>query len=191
MASLRLDPKRLLDFTLALAAIAPAGVIIGVCALLIRHGSSGPGIFRQIRIGRGGVPFTCLKLRTMYADTREAPSHQTGGSAVTPLGKTLRHYKLDELPQLWNVLRGEMSFVGPRPCLPSQSELVEARRKNGVLALRPGITGVAQVQGIDMSDPARLAREDAKYLSDHSLLRDIRLIAATILGSGKGDRVSS
>lgn len=190
MASLKSTTKRGFDIAIALLALVPMIVIVTFCILLIRRGSSGPGVFRQIRVGRDGLPFICLKLRTMFVDTREAPSHETGASAVTPVGKVLRHYKLDELPQIWNVLIGDMSFVGPRPCLPSQIELIAARRANGTLSLRPGITGVAQVQGIDMSDPVALALEDSKYLGRISLGYDLKLIIATVLGSGKGDRVS-
>lgn len=101
----------------------------------------------------------------------------------------LRRTKLDELPQLWNVLWGEMSLVGPRPCLPTQELLVEERRARGVLALRPGITGLAQVDGIDMSDPVRLARRDADYLQSASFAGDILLLFKTFLGRGGGDRV--
>jgi O-antigen biosynthesis protein WbqP len=110
---------------------------------------------------------------------------------VTPAGRWLRRSKLDELPQLWNVLRGEMSFVGPRPCLPSQVELVAARRARGLYAIRPGITGVAQVAGLDMSDPQRLAAADAEYLETMSLRTDLRLMLMTAFGAGKGDRVRS
>jgi O-antigen biosynthesis protein WbqP len=180
--------KRLFDLLTALTLILPAGLLILICVVLVRLQSPGPGIFRQVRIGRHGAPFTCLKLRTMYFGTQNVPSHEAAKSAVTPLGAALRHYKLDELPQLWNVITGDMSFVGPRPCLPSQSELIGARRRRGVLALRPGITGVAQVQGIDMSEPELLAGEDAKYLNKSGLAEDMRLMLATLLGSGRGDR---
>jgi len=108
---------------------------------------------------------------------------------VTPLGRWLRRLKLDELPQLWNVLRGDMSLVGPRPCLPSQTELIAERRARGVYALRPGITGVAQVAGVDMSDPPRLAALDATYLATVSAAADLRLLLATVRGAGRGDRI--
>jgi lipopolysaccharide/colanic/teichoic acid biosynthesis glycosyltransferase len=91
------------------------------------------------------------------------------------------------LPQIFNVLRGDMSFVGPRPGLPVQAELTEERRRRGVFALRPGITGLAQVRGIDMSDPARLAAVDADYAASRSLAGDLRLIWRTFAGSGRGD----
>jgi O-antigen biosynthesis protein WbqP len=182
--------KRATDLLIALLLLLPASLAIAVCVALIRLQSPGPGIFRQQRIGRDGAVFTCLKLRTMYKGTENAPSHETPQSAVTPLGAVLRHYKLDELPQIWNVLTGDMSFVGPRPSLTTQTELIEARRRRGVLALRPGITGPAQMLGIDMSEPERLAEEDAKYISSSGVIGDLRLMLATALGAGRGDRTS-
>jgi O-antigen biosynthesis protein WbqP len=180
--------KRAFDLAIALALLLPAAVIVLVCAALVRLQSPGPGILRQTRIGRDGAPFTCLKVRTMFFGTPNLPSHETAKSAVTPIGAFLRRSKLDELPQVWNVLKGEMSFVGPRPCLPAQRELTEARQRRGVLALRPGITGPAQVRGIDMSDPERLAEADAGYLVKSGIAEDMRLMLATLFGSGRGDR---
>jgi O-antigen biosynthesis protein WbqP len=111
------------------------------------------------------MQFRCHKLRTMYAGTASMPTHEVSVSRITPIGGFLRRTKLDELPQLWNVLKGEMSLVGPRPCLPAQTVLVEERRRRGVAALRPGITGTAQLRGVDMADPAKLAEIDAEYLA--------------------------
>lgn len=181
--------KRIADLAIALIGLPLALPVVLVCMALVKASSRGPAIFRQTRVGLNEEPFTCYKLRTMYVETASAPSHEVAASAVTPVGGWLRRLKLDELPQLWNIVRGEMSFVGPRPCLPSQVELVEARRTRGLYAIRPGITGVAQVAGIDMSDPERLARRDAEYLEDMSLATDLRLIIATVLGAGRGDRV--
>lgn len=182
--------KRIADIVIALLGLPVALPLILVCVVLVKWSSPGPAIFRQTRVGLREQPFTCYKLRTMYIDTRDLPSHETAASAVTPTGRWLRRLKLDELPQLWNILRGDMSFVGPRPCLPSQVELIKARRARGLYAVRPGITGVAQVAGIDMSDPQRLAEIDAEYLSTISLLTDLRLILATAFGAGRGDRVA-
>jgi O-antigen biosynthesis protein WbqP len=181
--------KRAFDFFVALLALPFAALLILAFGIVVRLTSPGPAIFRQTRIGRGGKPFTCLKLRTMRQDTRDAPSHEVGASAVTGVGHLMRRTKIDELPQLWNILRGEMSFVGPRPCLPSQQALIEARRRYGLDAILPGITGVSQVAGVDMSAPERLAALDATYLDDMSLGRDLQLILATIFGAGRGDRV--
>ncbi|MCO5064546.1 MAG: sugar transferase [Rhizobiaceae bacterium] len=180
---------RLFDTGAAAIGLLLASPVLLACALLIRLDSPGPALLRQVRIGENGKPFTCVKLRTMHADTGDRPTHEVGRSAVTRVGHFLRRTKLDELPQLWNVLAGDMNIVGPRPCLPTQLELIEARRKAGVLAMRPGITGVSQIAGVDMSDPERLAKLDATYR--RSLSADLRIIAATILGAGQGDRTTS
>ena len=184
-----MSTKRLADLAMALLLLPLAAPIVLAAIAAIRAPSPGPAIFRQTRVGLSERPFTCYKLRPMYADTRDAPSHETTAAAVTPVGRWLRRLKVDELPQLWNILRGDMSFVGPRPCLPAQTELIAARRARGLYAIPPGITGVAQVAGVDMSDPERLAALDATYLTDMSLRRDLRLLLATALGAGRGDRV--
>ena len=183
--------KRLFDIVLALIAAPFALVLVLACSVAIRRASPGPVLFKQVRIGTNEMPFVCYKLRTMYVHTPHAPSHHMTASSVTPAGLWLRRLKLDELPQLWNILRGEMSFVGPRPCLPSQVELIAARRARGLAGLSPGITGVSQVAGVDMSDPERLAILDATYLKDMSIFADLRLILQTALGAGRGDRVSN
>jgi O-antigen biosynthesis protein WbqP len=123
--------KRALDLVLAVFGLLVAAPVMLICLVAIRLTSPGPALLRQTRVGRYEQPFTCFKLRTMHADTRLAPSHETPATAVTPLGAWLRRLKLDELPQLWNVIRGEMSLVGPRPCLPAQKELIAARRERG------------------------------------------------------------
>lgn len=181
--------KRALDFAAALAGLIVTAPVIAICVLLIRRNSPGPGIFSQVRVGRHGRHFTCYKLRTMGQDTPNVASHEASAAQVTSIGRILRRTKLDELPQLWNVLRGEMSLVGPRPCLPSQEVLVREREKRGVLTIRPGITGLAQVRGIDMSDPVRLAEVDAAYLREASTLFDLKLIIRTVLGRGRGDAI--
>ena len=135
-------------------------------------------------------PFICLKLRTMRDDTPSAASHDIGHTAITPVGHWLRKAKLDELPQLWNVLRGDMSLVGPRPCLPIQTELIEARDRLGVYRVRPGVTGPAQILGIDMSEPHRLAEVDAQWLAHSSVGSYAKAILLTAVGRGLGkDRV--
>lgn len=172
---------------LALALAFPALILVAVFGILVRLESSGPAIFRQKRVGRGLREFTIFKLRTMKTGTADLPSHVAGTTHMSRIGPFLRRFKLDELPQLLNVIRGDMSFVGPRPCLPSQSELIEERDRLGVFAIRPGITGVAQVLGYDMSNPQKLAQVDAQYLSTWRLTTDLRLLASTIMGKGHGD----
>jgi O-antigen biosynthesis protein WbqP len=181
--------KRAFDLAAAAVGLFVLAPVVVACALLVRLSSQGPVIFRQARVGKHERVFTCYKLRTMLTDTVHVPTHQMAASAVTPIGKHLRRLKLDELPQLWNVLKGDMSFVGPRPCLPTQVELIAARRRRGLADLLPGITGVSQVAGIDMSDPERLAASDARYLEAMSLRTDVLLIWQAVAGAGRGDRV--
>lgn len=146
-------------------------------------------LFRQERVGRYQQPFILLKFRTMRPNTVSVATHLADASAVTSFGSFLRRTKLDELPQLWNVLKGEMSLVGPRPCLFNQSELIEERSKRDVFSVRPGITGLAQVQGFDMSNPELLAETDEKMLELLNLRSYFRYIFLTVLGKGSGDRV--
>lgn len=182
--------RRLLDITFAVSVVVLFWWLLALVYGAVRLESKGPGIFRQVRIGRGGVPFTCYKFRTMHVDTPHVGTHEVAAASVTATGGFLRRTKLDELPQIVNLLRGEMTLIGPRPCLPSQTQLVEERRKRGVLALMPGISGLAQVQGIDMSDPVRLARTDALYLATQGLILDLKIALSTFTGRSMQDRVN-
>jgi len=146
-------------------------------------------IFRQERVGRNKEPFILVKFRTMKKDTESVASHLANAGSITSFGKFLRRTKLDELPQLWNVLKGEMSLVGPRPCLFNQDELIAEREALGVLDVRPGITGLAQINDIDMSTPRLLAETDAKMLAELNLKQYFHYIVLTALGKGAGDRV--
>lgn len=125
----------------------------------------------------------------MPPGTLSVGTHLINASAVTSLGKFLRRSKLDELPQLINVIRGDMSLVGPRPCLPNQIELVEERDKRQVFSVRPGITGLAQIKNIDMSKPRKLAIYDRLMIRNFRLSNYFCLIIATTVGLGFGDRV--
>ena len=146
-------------------------------------------LFRQTRVGRNQQPFTLVKFRTMSVGTASVATHLASSSSITPFGSFLRRTKLDELPQLWNVLWGDMSLVGPRPCLPNQHELITAREALNVFVTRPGITGLAQVQGIDMSTPEKLAQVDAQMLQTLTLSDYFRYILQTVTGKGQGDRI--
>ena len=147
-------------------------------------------LFKQERIGRNQKPFILIKFRTMLPGTPSIASHLSSASAVTSVGKILRRTKLDELPQLWNVLKGEMSLVGPRPNLYNQEELVAARSDKAVYDVRPGITGLAQIQGIDMSNPQLLAEVDARMLTTLNLKNYFRYIFLTLMGKGLGDKIN-
>ena len=179
--------KRGLDIAISVLGLIIGSPIILITIGLVRLETPGPGIFRQIRLGRHRRTFTMYKVRTMRLGTGDAPSHKVGVNSVTDVGRVLRNLKLDELPQLWNVLRGDMSLVGPRPCLPSQSELIRERLERGVFEVRPGITGLAQIRGIDMSAPECLAAIDAEYIRDRTFAGDLKLIFRTLGGSGRGD----
>lgn len=179
--------KRLADIILALLLLLPAAVIIGIAAIAVRLETPGSPIFLQTRVGRNRRPFKMIKLRTMAKGTAAGASHEIGDSTITRVGRFLRQSKIDELPQIWSVLIGSMSFVGPRPCLPMQSELVEERERRGVFALRPGITGKAQVMAIDMSQPARLAAIDAEYAQERTFWGDLVIMLQTAAGGAYFD----
>lgn len=148
-------------------------------------------IFYQERVGRGQATFMLVKFRTMRRDTPNVASHLADFSSITPLGHFLRRSKLDELPQLWNVLKGDLTLVGPRPGLPNQPELTVARDKLGIFEVRPGITGLAQINGIDMSTPELLAQTDARMIAEMSVRNYFKYIFLTVLGKGSGDRIRS
>jgi len=182
--------KRFIDLAVAVSVFALLWWAMALIWAIVRLQSPGPGIFAQDRVGRNGREFVCYKFRTMELGTRQAGTHEVSAAAITPFGRFLRATKLDELPQAWNILRNEMSLVGPRPCLPTQTALIAARQRLGVLGAKPGITGLAQINGIDMSDPERLARWDARYLALQSLRLDITIGLATLIGRGQGDKVA-
>jgi lipopolysaccharide/colanic/teichoic acid biosynthesis glycosyltransferase len=182
--------KRLLDVVVALLlSIAVLPVILVLGALILGIDRHNP-FFAQRRLGRNELPFTMYKLRTMKSDTLDVPTHEVSASSVSKLGGFLRRTKLDELPQLWSVIRGDMSFVGPRPGLVDHDELTVNRRALNVFSLVPGITGVSQIDRIDMSDPKRLAESDARYIGRDSLSGDIGIMWATLMGKGSGDRIN-
>jgi len=168
-------------------------LLIGLPLLLlltfIGFFDTGSPIFRQQRVGRFQKPFTLVKFRTMRLGTSSVATHLADARAITQFGRFLRRTKLDELPQLWNVLKGEMSLVGPRPCLYSQEELIAERSHRGVFDALPGITGLAQINEIDMSTPSLLADTDAKMLESLNVSAYFRYIFITIFGKGAGDRV--
>lgn len=179
---------RVLDLVFSLV-----GLVLGFPVLLVIYVlclfDTGSPLFRQERVGRGQKPFILVKFRTMAVDTASVASHLASTASITPLGRILRRTKLDELPQLWNVLKGEMSLVGPRPNLFNQHELIAARQAHGVYQVRPGITGLAQINDIDMSTPELLAETDARMIRDMSLSHYFRFIVQTVTGKGAGDRV--
>ena len=149
----------------------------------------GNPIFQQFRVGRNKKPFILYKFRTMNPDAPQIATHLISSDLVTPWGSFLRRNKLDELPQLWNVIRGDMSFVGPRPCLLSQEEIIEMRTTQNLFSMRPGITGLAQIRGVDMSNPAQLTETDAEMMKSFSVGKYCTYLLLTLFGFGRGDRI--
>jgi O-antigen biosynthesis protein WbqP len=171
------------------------GLIVGFPVLLVIYliglFDTGSPIFIQERVGRNKQPFALVKFRTMSIGTASVASHLLSNSSITPLGSFLRRTKLDELPQLWNVLKGEMSLVGPRPNLYNQDELIKERELLNVYNVRPGVTGLSQISNIDMSTSKLLAATDSKMIDNLTIISYFDYIIKTVLGKGSGDRVKS
>ena len=177
--------KRVLDMVFSGALLFFLWLPMLCIAILIRLTSPGEAIFRQTRVGRNGRFFTCYKFRTMI---REAPPNcptvalTDAERYVTPIGRILRKTSLDELPQLWNVLKGEMSLVGPRPLIPKEETVHRLRMQNGVYRVRPGMTGLAQINGRDFMSDTEKAAFDTRYAERMTLWEDIRILWRTFGG---------
>ena len=181
---------RLIDFVAALFGLVlalPIFLVVFVIGLF----DTGSPLFFQERVGKDKKPFTLVKFRTMSVDTKSVASHLASQTSITKLGAFLRKTKLDEFPQLWNVLKGEMSLVGPRPNLFNQEELIDARDSKNVYSVRPGITGLAQIQNIDMSTPVKLAKTDSIMIKKMTLKNYFLYIIKTVTGAGAGDAVKN
>lgn len=160
-----------------------------VILLIIGFFDNGSPIFQQERVGRDKKPFRLVKFRSMHMNAPSVATHLASASLITPFGNFLRKSKLDELPQLWNVLIGDMSLVGPRPSLVNQIELILERESRGVYSVRPGITGLAQINKIDMSTPKLLAETDEKLINELNTITYFKFVFLTIIGMGFGDRI--
>tara|TARA_R110002051_G_scaffold299550_1_gene366723 strand:+ start:1879 stop:2427 length:549 start_codon:yes stop_codon:yes gene_type:complete len=179
---------RLIDFLAAffgLLLLWPILLIVTIIGLF----DTGSPIFIQTRVGRNQKPFKLIKFRTMARDTQSVASHLASNASITKLGNFLRKTKIDELPQLINVVKGEMSLVGPRPNLFNQEELIKERDALGVYNVLPGVTGLAQVQNIDMSTPKLLAETDKHMIDTLNIRNYFKYILMTVTGSGSGDAV--
>ena len=175
--------KRMMDIVLSVAAIFVLALPMLIIAVIVRIDSPGPALFRQTRVGRAGKEFIMLKFRTMKTSApHDMPTDEFEGASqyVTRTGKFLRRSSLDELPQLFNILRGHMSIIGPRPALPSQTELLARRDQNGAALLRPGLSGRAQINGRDMLDDAKKAELDGEYAEKVSFTFDVKCFFGTI-----------
>ena len=181
---------RKFDFFLALFGLVSLLPLIVLILLILYFDNQSP-LFYQQRIGKNMKIFTLIKFRTMRKGTKNSATHLVDSSQITKMGAILRKTKLDEIPQLLNVLKGEMSFVGPRPCLPSQYELINLRKKLNVHRFLPGITGLAQIKGIDMSNPLLLANTDLEMVKNFNIKLYFYFIFKTLMGNGLGDRVKN
>lgn len=182
--------KRAIDLLASLVLTAALSPVFLLLAGLVRASSRGPAIFRQTRVGKDGRNFTIYKFRTMYLSVpRMVPTHALKGAArcITPAGKLMRRWSLDELPQLFNVLRGDMSLVGPRPALPNQTDLLAARRANGASALRPGLTGWAQINGRNEIPTALKAHYDGEYVKKIGFCFDFKCVVGTLTKRSASD----
>lgn len=184
--------KRAFDILAALAGLVLLSPLLAGIALAVRLGSPGPALHWSSRVGRFNAIFKMPKFRTMRTGAPNVATHllPDPDAWITPLGRFLRRSSLDELPQLWSVLTGDMSLVGPRPALFNQDDLVALRTAAGVDALRPGVTGWAQINGRDDLPVPEKARLDAEYLARQGLLLDLKIILITLVAtfSGRGVR---
>ena len=184
--------KRVMDFMLALIGIILLAIPMLLIALIIKIDSPGPALFKQKRIGIRKTHFNILKFRTMRIDTpHDAPTHQLKGatSYITRVGAFLRKTSLDELPQLLNILKGDMSIIGPRPALWNQYDLIEERDKYGANDIRPGLTGWAQINGRDELEISVKAKLDGQYVEKMSFTFDVQCFIGTIISVIKRDGI--
>lgn len=179
---------RIIDFLISFLGLLFLWPIL-LIVIVISFFDTGSPVFVQTRVGKNKKPFKLIKFRTMSIDTKSVASHLASNSSITKLGAFLRKTKIDELPQLINVLKGDMSLVGPRPNLFNQDELIAERDKLGVYDVLPGVTGLAQIQNIDMSTPELLARTDREMINTLDIKKYFKYILMTLTGSGSGDAV--
>ena len=175
--------KRLVDLAIALLAVGFFAIPMLVLALVIKLTSSGPALYWSNRVGRKNRMFKMPKFRSMRIDTPAVATHllQNPDQWLTPIGSFLRKSSLDELPQLWSILKGDMSFVGPRPALFNQDDLIAMRTEKGIHELLPGLTGWAQINGRDDMSIHRKVQLDAEYLQRRSLSFDLKILWITAL----------
>lgn len=173
--------KRLVDLLVAATALIVLSPLMLIVVLLIKLFDPGPIIFRQVRVGKDGCDFDFFKFRSMPEGTKSLPSDQVGKVRLTWIGRLIRRSNLDELPQLWLVLVGKMSLIGPRPPLRTQQELLVLRLQNGALRCRPGLSGLAQVNSYDGMSVAEKAGYDGKYARRISFWGDVSILLETFL----------
>ena len=184
--------KRMLDFVLSLIAIVVLSPIFLIVGIAIKINDDGPIFFRQMRVGKENRQFEIFKFRTMKMNApKNCPTHllDNPNQWITSIGKFLRKTSLDELPQIWNILKGNMSIVGPRPSLPNQKDLNHLRDLNGASQIRPGLTGLAQISGRDELEIELKAALDGKYASNITFVNDLKIFLKTFVAVFKSEGV--
>lgn len=177
--------KRVVDIVLSAGALVAGLPVMIVAGLAIWLEDRGPALFRQTRVGKGGSAYLLFKLRSMPVNSGDLPSTQAGQLRTTRVGRIIRRTNVDELPQLFNILRGDMSVVGPRPALASQTELIVLRRTSGAFDCKPGLTGLAQVNSYDGMPETEKAEWDGRYAAGISFVNDCRIILRTVAYLGR------
>lgn len=183
--------KRVLDIMLSSIAIIVFAIPMLIIGIVIKLNSKGPILFKQQRIGKDGIHFEIYKFRSMYIETPNISTEALGdpSSYITPVGKFIRKTSLDELPQLFNILKGDMAIVGPRPALYNQYELIAMRDAVGVNNIRPGLTGYAQVMGRDMISDEEKVEFDKYYVDNYSIWFDFKIILMTVFSVAKAEGI--
>lgn len=173
--------KRLIDILASLGVLIFLSPILIIIALIIWLQDFGPIIFKHKRVGKGGKLFDFYKFRSMPVGTPNVQSHETKKLTITPFGKFIRRSNLDEIPQLYNILKGDMSLIGPRPPIPTQTNLIELRKENGALNCKPGLTGLAQVNSYDYMPETEKAKWDGIYAKELNFALDVKIVLKTFL----------
>lgn len=173
--------KRAIDVTGAIFALIILSPLLLIVSILIKTFDKGPLIFFQQRIGRNGKAFRFYKFRSMPVNTGDIPSDKIGEIKLTWIGRLIRRTSIDELPQLINILKGDMSIVGPRPAIRSQESLIQLRKSNRSIELRPGLTGLAQVNSFDGMKVEQKAEFDGKYFVEISFFADVKIVLKTFV----------
>lgn len=184
--------KRGIDCFLSLVGLIVLSPVLLVIAVIIKCTSPGPILFRQERVGKNNEHFQIMKFRTMRTDTpKDCPTHllENPDQYITKIGHILRKTSLDELPQLWNIFKGDMAIIGPRPSLPNQYDLNKLRDQNGASTVRPGLTGLAQISGRDELEISVKAALDGEYVKNISFFTDMKLFFETFLSVLRSDGV--
>ena len=181
---------RIFDILISFFGLIVLSPIFGFIYFLISLEKNNSPLFLQERLGKNKKKFTLVKFRTMRIDTKNCATHLVNPNKVTKIGRFLRKTKLDEIPQLWNVLKGDMSMVGPRPCLTNQKELITKRENLMLYKMKPGITGIAQIKKIDMSNPNKLVNIESQMMLNFNLYFYFYCLILTFVGIGFGDRIN-